>query len=182
MGRRRLLKGTAATAGGVALAAYTKPTLQPLGVPKALAVSGPSAPVQGSPGFWKDGGAGRSSLWNSLGDLDWTTWAQKLGLAATPANPFVKTDQFTSVFAAHPAVSGYTMQQLIEGVQGSTALEDAVRKAARALVAAYLDASLYGPGYAYSQAQLKTMWQQAVTADTVGAFETLKAALEATYN
>ena len=181
MGRRRLLKRTVATAGGVALAAYTKPTLQPLGVPAALAVSGPPAPVQGSPGFWKDGG-GQSSLWNSLGDLHWTTWAQKLGLAATPANPFVKTDLFTSVFAAHPAVSGYTMQQLIEGVQGGTALEDAARKAARALVAAYLDASLYGPGYAHSQAQLEAMWQQAVTADTKDAFEALKTTLEATYN
>lgn len=184
-GRRRLLKGTVAIAGGVALAAYTRPTLRPLGVPVALAVSAPPEPVQGSPGFWKDGGKGQTSLWDSLNDVDWKDWAQKLGLAAaTPANPFVKTDPFTSVFATHPAVSGYTMQQLLDGVKvkDATALEEAVRQAARSLVAAYLDASLYGAGYAYTQAQLKGLWQQAVTTNTKDAFETLKTTLEATYN
>ena len=183
VGRRQLLKGSAAVAGGMTLAAYTRPTLQPLGVPVALAVSAPPEPVQGSPGFWKDGGKGQTSLWDSLNDLDWKDWAQKLGLAAaTPANPFVKTDPFTSIFAPHPAVSAYTMQQLLDGVKGGTELEDAARQAARSLVAAYLDASLYGAGYAYTQAQLKTLWQQAIATNTKDAFETLKTTLEATYN
>ena len=144
-----------------------------------------SPPVQGSPGFWKDGGGGQTSLWDSVGDLHWNAWAQKLGLtSATPANPFVKSDPFTAVFAPHAAVSGYTMQQLLDGVKtkDSTEIEDAARKAARSLVAAYLDASLYGPRYAYTQAQLTIMWQQTVTTNTKDAFEALKTQLEATYH
>jgi len=186
--RRRLLRGAVAVTGGVALAAYTKPTLRHLGVPGALAVSGspePLASVQGSPGFWKDNGNGQAPSWDSLDDLDWKAWAQKLGLtSATPANPYAKTDQFTSVFASHPAVSGFTMEQLLDGVKdkNSTELQDAARKAARALVAAYLDAALYGPAYAYTQPQLKDWWQQAVTTNTKDTFETLKTQLEATYN
>ena len=198
MGRRRLLKGTTAVVGGATLAAYTppglfayaRPTLRSLRVPVALAVSGipvsgiPAA-VQGSPGFWKDNGKGQVPLWDSINDLDWKAWAQKLGLtAATPANPYVKTDPFTSVFAPHPAVAGLTMEQLIDGVKdkNSTELQDAARKAARALVASYLDASLYGPAYTYTQAQLKALWQQAVTTNTKAAFDALETQLEATYN
>jgi hypothetical protein len=179
IGRRRLLKGAIATTGGAVAAAYTPPTFRRLGMPVALAVSGPPVPVQGTLGFWKDGGAGQKSLWNAAGDLDWTAWAQKLGLApAGPANPFVKTDAFTSVFAPHADLVGLTMQDVLEGPKQATEAQ----KAARALVASYLDASLYGAAYAYSQAQLKTMWQEAVTTDTPAAFEALKTQLEATYN
>jgi hypothetical protein len=184
MGRRQLLQGTAAVAGGIALAAYTPPTLRRLGPAVALAVSGPELPgpvppVQGSPGFWKDGGNGQTSLWNSLNDLDWKGWAQKLGLtSATPANPFVKTDLFTSIFVTHPDLVDLTMQQVIDEPKNST---DA-QKAARALVAAYLNASLYGSNYPYTQAQLKSMWEQAVSDNSHASFETLKSELETTYN
>jgi hypothetical protein len=69
------------------------------------------------------------------------------------------------------------MEQVIEIGQGGT---DA-QKAARTVVTAYLDASLYGAQYAYTQAQIRGFWQEAVTTNTTAAFQALQQKLEATY-
>ena len=145
----------------------------------AQTVSGFSVggPVEGSPGYWKDNGQGQVSLWNTVSAPDWTAWLQKQGLSGSSNNPYIKTNSFTSVFAAHPDLNGKTMQDAIESGQGGTAAQ----KAAGALVAAYLDASLYGSQYAYTTAQLVSLWQDAVNTNTDAAFDALKDKLEATY-
>gem|GEM_PF-6637038 len=58
--RREILKVTVGVAGGIAAAAYVKPSLQALGVPVTLAMSGSGGPKTDlcsgiySPGYWKN--------------------------------------------------------------------------------------------------------------------------------
>lgn len=169
-GRRQLLKGMVAVADVVSLGGCRPRTLWQLGTTVALAVYEPPSPVQGSPGFWKDGGKRQTSLWNTVGDIDRTDWVRKPGPApAAVSNPFVKADQFTVVFASHPGLVGLEMQDVLEGADGAT---DA-QKAARACSGG-LGASRYGVGYPYTQTQPRSRWGQAVTEDTHAAFEALK--------
>lgn len=110
-------------------------------------------------------------------DPQWSAWVQTNTTGGDATNPFVTTTSFTTVFASHPDLAGLSMQDVIEVGQGGTAAQ----KAARALVASYLDSALYDGRYAYTEAQLKSLWQQAVTTNTPDAFDALKTTLEATY-
>src|SRR5687767_13365056 len=80
LGRRRLLKTSAALAGCIAAASYVTPSLRSLGVPRALALSAPgrtetpSVFQTGTLGRWSNSGNGQaafSELWNTVQDPDW---------------------------------------------------------------------------------------------------------------
>lgn len=78
--------------------------------------------------------------------------------------PYQTTTVFNTFFAAEPSLNGKTMLSLVStGGGGSPAT-----KAARDIVAAYLNASRFGdpgqgPGaFAYSRAQIAAMWFNAV--------------------
>lgn len=115
-----------------------------------------NTPTQGcTPGFWQggsDGGqAGGQWLWNDVNDPQW-------GLSGGEGtNPFIWTTAFNSFFTPHANLAGLTMMDLVN--TGGTS--DDVRKAARSLVAAYLNAS-WGVAYAYTTTELHTMWNAAV--------------------
>lgn len=99
-----------------------------------------------TPGFWQ-GGFG-SNLWNVPSDPDW--------VGSNP-QPFYHGTLFNSFFTAHANLNGQTVLQVIMNGAGS----DPVNKAARSLVAAYLNAA--DGGYPYSMSQLATMWTDALT-------------------
>jgi hypothetical protein len=115
-----------------------------------------NTPTQGcTPGFWQggsDGGqAGGQWLWNEVNDPTW-------GLSGGEGtNPFIWTTLFNDFFTAHANLDGLTMMDLVN--TGGTS--DDVRKAARSLVAAYLNAS-WGVAYAYTTAELVGKWNDAV--------------------
>ena len=98
-----------------------------------------------TPGFWQ-GGAG-SLLWDGINDPAWT--------------PFVHTTLFNTFFSVttDPRLAGKTMMDLV----GSGGGPDPAIKAARDMVAAYLNESAFPadfpPG---SLADLTTMWYNAV--------------------
>jgi hypothetical protein len=78
--------------------------------------------------------------------------------------PYRTTDLFNSFFAMEPSLSGKSMLSLVSnGGGGSPAT-----KAARDIVAAYLNASRFGdPGqgagtFPYSRVEIATMWSNAV--------------------
>jgi uncharacterized repeat protein (TIGR01451 family) len=108
-------------------------------------------PVLGcTPGFWQ-GGAG-SQQWDQTNDPDWT------GLGT---NPFVHTTLFNGFFNAvtNPRLIGLTMYKLVS--MGGTS--DNARKAARNMVAAYLNESAFPEDFpAESLAQLEADWYAAV--------------------
>lgn len=98
-----------------------------------------------TPGFWQ-GGKG-SKLWNTVNDPQWK---------GALSQPFYAGTLFNSFFTPHPNMNGETMLATIKN--GGTS--DPVNKAARSLVAAYLNSSY--AGYPYSQAQLKALWTAAL--------------------
>ena len=107
-----------------------------------------------TPGFWQ-GGFG-SDLWDEVGDLDWT---EEDG---DGTNPFIHTTLFESYFT--PAASlpdGLTMLDIV----GTGGGNNPARKAARDVIAAYLNAS-FGIDYGYTPQEIADMWTDAVTNNT----------------
>ncbi|MDO8613298.1 MAG: SpaA isopeptide-forming pilin-related protein [Dehalococcoidia bacterium] len=105
-----------------------------------------------TPGFWQ-GGAG-SVLWNTSPDAQWTA----AGGVGNP--PFIHTTLFNSFFTPHSGLAGLSMFDLVSTGGGS----DNFRKAARSLVAAYLNAS-FGLDYPFNTATLIAMWNAANDGD-----------------
>lgn len=108
-----------------------------------------------TPGFWQ-GGDG-SKLWNAVDDPDWT------GAGGQGSNPFIHTTLFNSFFTPHPDLAGLTMMDLV----GTGGGPNPVRKAARSLVAAYLNAS-FGimMNYPLTPGELSSLWTAAVNTGT----------------
>ena len=111
-----------------------------------------------TPGFWQ-GGVG-IHLWNTVNDPQWTA----SGGAGT--NPFIQTTVFNSYFASWPSLSGLTMLDIV----GTGGGPDPARKAARNLVAAYLNVSWGLNLNGLTQSDLEDMWADAVAAGTSDAF------------
>jgi hypothetical protein len=117
-----------------------------------------TAVAQGcTPGFWQ-GGVG-IKLWNTVNDPDWTA------SGGQGTNPFIQTTLFNSYFDAWPSLSGLTMLDIV----GTGGGPDPARKAARDLVAAYLNVS-WGLNLGLTTTQLEDMWSDAVAAGTREAF------------
>jgi len=116
-----------------------------------------------TPGGWQGGNL--SDKWNELPDPDWN-----------PAygNPFRHGTAFNSFFTPWGSLDGLTMLDLV----GTGGKADNARKAARSLVAAYLNASHDDVNYPKSTAELTAMWNAAVGS---GAFLDLHLELDA-YN
>ena len=116
-----------------------------------------------TPGFWQ-GGLG-ATLWNALNDPQWTA----AGGAGT--NPFVTTDAFASFFpsSGDATIDGLRMIDIV----GTGGGDSWVRKAARDLIAAYLNAS-FGIDYPYTTATILADWNTAVAGGTAG-FQTFHA-------
>ncbi len=108
-------------------------------------------PIQGcTPGFWQ-GGAG-SQLWNEVNDPQWTYGG---------VNPYIHTTLFNDFFnvTTDSRLNGLTMMDLV----GSGGTSDPAVKAARDMVAAYLNESAFPADFpANSLADLKAMWYAAV--------------------
>jgi hypothetical protein len=131
-------------------------------------------PNQGcTPGFWQ-GGAG-APLWNVDDDPDW-----EAGNYATQFNPFSHGTLFNDFFNAgmwpaeagspdtSDALIGLTMYDLVSS--GGTS--DSARRAARDMVAAYLNESAFPTTFpADDLAALRTMWFDAVEVGTDAAFD-----------
>ncbi len=122
-----------------------------------------------TPGFWQ-GGVG-IKLWNTSPDAQWTA----AGGAGNP--PFIQTTLFNSFFTPHAFLNGRTMLDLV----GTGGGPNPVRKAARSLVAGYLNAA-FGLGYPFTTAQLSAAWTAAVTAGTPAAFLALHIQLDEANN
>jgi hypothetical protein len=171
IGRRRFVQGTAAMAGGITAAGYVKPSMQSLGIPTALAVSGPGTAGH-TPGFWANtGGGGGWNLWNTSDDPQWASTGESPGgVALTDDNPFDHTTKFNEFFYAHPNFEGMTPDDILEmyEIANQTGnIPDIEVKAARQLIAAYLSAS-YFAGYPLTTTQLKDAWKQAVESQLAG--------------
>jgi len=109
-------------------------------------------PIQGcTPGFWQ-GGAG-AELWNEPNDPQWVY---------NGTNPFIHTTLFNDFFnngPVDPRLNGLTMMDLV----GSGGTSDSARRAARDMVAAYLNESAFPADFpASSLADLEAMWYAAV--------------------
>ncbi|MBA7479356.1 hypothetical protein ES707_14790 [subsurface metagenome] len=104
-----------------------------------------------TPGFWQ-GGNGKK-LWNKANDPDWTD------AGGQGNNPFTWTTPFNSFFTSHPDLDGLTMMDLV----GTGGGPNPVRKAARSLVAAYLNASFgITINYPLNTTELHDLWDAAV--------------------
>jgi len=110
-----------------------------------------------TPGFWQ-GGVGED-LWDEEGDLDWGAHG------GVGFNPFVTTDTFISFFpsSGDATVDGMTMIEIV----GSGGTNVWPRKAARDLIAAYLNAS-FGIDYPYGIPTILADWNTAVANGTAG--------------
>ncbi len=114
-------------------------------------------PLQGcTPGFWQGGTdqlntAGGKWLWNEVNDPQWVASGGK------GTNPYIWTTPVSPYFTLYDALDQTTMMDLVG--TGGGPLD--YHKAARDLVAAYLNAS-WGMGYAYTPAELADMWADAV--------------------
>jgi len=111
-----------------------------------------------TPGFWQ-GGLG-VTLWNQINDPDWVSHG------GAGFNPFVTTDTFTSFFlsSGNTTVDNMTMLQIV----GSGGTNSWPRKAARDLIAAYLNASFGSLNYPYSTATILADWATAVAGGNAG--------------
>ena len=111
-----------------------------------------------TPGFWQ-GGFGKE-LWDEVDDPDWTD----AGGAGT--NPFVTTDLFSTGPWGPSGIASIDTKTMLQ-IVGSGGGNSWARKAARDLVAAYLNAS-FGLGYPFSTATILADWDAAVDAGTSG--------------
>ncbi len=127
-----------------------------------------------TPGFWQggpdkpDAKAGGALLWDGVDfvpPLDNPAlppphvdaqWSDRGG---ADGNPYIHETDFNAFFGGG-APGSYTMFELVDTGGGS----EAWRKAARSLVAAYLNAA-WGMAYAYTTAELTAMWSAAVGDD-----------------
>jgi hypothetical protein len=136
-------------------------------------INTPNAGTQGcTPGFWQGGNG--IKLWNTSPDADWTA-AVLAGGSANP--PFIQTTLFNSFFTPQAVMNGQTMLDAVSNGGGSAD----VNKAARSLVAAYLNASI-GLDYPYSTAQLISMWDDAIDDGSDAAFLALHNLLDEANN
>lgn len=109
-----------------------------------------------TPGFWQ-GGAG-AKLWNSQNDPHWNYGG---------TNPFTHDTPFNDYFSlpTDSRLDGLSMMDLV----GSGGTSDWARKAARDMVAAYLNESAFPGTYpAASLAELESMWYAAVAGGDAG--------------
>ena len=164
LSRRDFMKGAAAAGVVIGADEYVKPTLKMLGVSRLAAAAStpppPPPPPQDSPskgctpGFWGNnssgGEGGGVTWWDTSSDPEWAA------NGGAGANPFSHGTLFTPFFTSHPLMIGVTMWDAVNGGGGS----QPAKKAARSLVAAYLNASF--TSYTYTRAQLSSMWTQAV--------------------
>ncbi len=132
-----------------------------------------NAVLQGcTPGFWQGGNdfetAGGKWLWNDKEDPDW------VASGGEGYNPYIWGTLFNDFFAPYSGLGGFDMMSLI----GTGGGPDDFQKAARDLVAAYLNSS-WGMNYPYSTAELKAMWADAVSS---GDFMALHLELDAANN
>ncbi len=165
VGRRTAIKGGVAAAAGLALgASYARPSVMSVGVQEAYAASPVVTPtptpdpVMGcSPGYWGRSPLGREIWDDPVLDPDWQT------AFGNTNQPYYHLTLFSSFFSTGPLTpnikSTTTMIALVEGGGGS----QPDWKAARSLVAAYLNACT-AHGYHYTTAQLLQMWSDAVAA------------------
>ena len=123
---------------------------------------GNNVPFQGcTPGFWQ-GGLGKT-LWNTTNDPQWTSH----GGAGT--NPFLTTDKFDSFFTPYKGSQGSTQNKTMYQFVSSGGGPKPAEKAARMVVAAYLNAA-FGLKFPYTTTQIKQMWTDAVNLGTAAAF------------
>lgn len=104
-----------------------------------------------TPGFWQGGNG--NVLWNTLNDPDWPA------RGGNGTNPFAHGTLFKDGPWNDPSevwLQNMTMLQIV----GTGGTEEQARKAARSLIAAYLNSS-FGIAYAYTPAQLVSMWNTA---------------------
>jgi len=161
LSRRDFMKGAGAASVVIGADQYVKPTLKMLGVSRlAAAASAPPPPPPPpaskgcTPGFWGSNSSNNEGggvlWWNTASDPQWTA------NGGNGTNPFTHGTPFTPFFTSHPLLTTATMWDVVNGGGGS----QAAWRAARQLVAAYLNAS-FG-AYAFSRSQLSSMWTQAV--------------------
>ena len=141
-----------------------------------------NVPAQGcTPGFWQggpdkpDAKAGGSLLWDGSDVMPWGEVilppphvdAQWTASGGQGGNPYIHGDDFHAFFGGYNP-GAYTMFELVDTGGGS----ENWRKAARSLVAAYLNAS-WGMNYAYTTAELAQMWTDASSSADFLALHTL---------
>jgi hypothetical protein len=116
-----------------------------------------------TPGGWQGGNL--SKLWDEPNDPQWPGGN----------NPYVHNTDFAPFFTATgTSVDDLSMFELVDKGGG----KDPERKAARDLVAAYLNASHPGVDYPFDTTQLEEMWNAAVEANTDAAFMDLHNTLD----
>ena len=89
-------------------------------------------------------------------------------------NPYIHTTLFNDFFNTYGGLSGFDMFDLVSTGGGP----DDFQKAARSLVAAYLNSS-WGMNYPYTTGELDAMWTDAVNN---GTFQALHEELDAANN
>lgn len=134
-----------------------------------------NAPLQGcTPGFWQGGNdfgtAGGRWLWNESNDPDW------VASGGIPYNPYIHETGFCDFFGCS---RGGDMWYYVNPDLWS--VNDDFHKAARSLVAAYLNAS-WGMNYPYTAAQLETMWTSALYSGDLLSLHNLLDAANNAYN
>jgi hypothetical protein len=132
-----------------------------------------NAVLQGcTPGFWQGGNdfgtAGGKWLWNENQDPQWPA------SGGAGFNPYIWTTLFNDFFAPYGDLSIFDMMSLV-GTGGGA---DDFQKAARDLVAAYLNSS-WGMNYPYTTDQLSQRWADAVAS---GDFTSLHLTLDGANN
>lgn len=117
-------------------------------------LSVPPPPPPGGEGCTPGGWAGGNLdyRWDELPDGDWNP---------PDGNPFYHDTEFNDFFTPWGSLDGLTMYNLVRKGGGS----DPARKAARSLVAAYLNASHAGIDYPLTTAELEALWDSAVAGD-----------------
>ena len=143
-----------------------------------------------TPGFWQggpdkpDAKAGGALLWDGDDTLPWEgpflppphVDAQWTASGGQDGNPYIHITDFDGFFGG-TASGGLAMFELVDTGGGP----ENWRKAARSLVAAYLNAS-WGMNYPYSTDQLAGFWADAVADGSDAAFLALHTKLDAANN
>jgi hypothetical protein len=101
-----------------------------------------------------------------VNDPDWATHG------GVGTNPFIQATLFNSFFTPVRSLNGITMFTLVSSGGGS----NSAQKAARDVVAAYLNAS-FGLSFGYTPAQISALWSDAVAHNTFDALHNLLAPL-----